>query len=102
MKPYLNFLKKPKRTLIPVLSLLGLVACDESIKSNEISLSSFEEELTCESPVTLPDRSLTRFETEYYWIKDRSNLVDCKEIKELIEKFYETRDSKILEVLKDG
>lgn len=50
---------------------------------------------TCERPVLLPSRSLTQVEVEAYWIRDRSNLINCRlQLQSLID-FYKKRDKRI-------
>lgn len=77
---------------------LVLPACDGSTISAEI-LQSPPDQLAepCERPVYLPERSLTQAEVETYWALDRSNLIRCGETKEAITRYYQERDSALLE-----
>lgn len=84
--------------MTPIVLLSTLVACSESIGSVEPpSLASPRSELLkeCAQPVLLPDKSLSQFEVEKFWIRDRINLIECAKYKTLLQDFYADRDAKI-------
>lgn len=75
-----------------------LAACSDSIGSVEPpKLMPPPVELTgdCARPVLLPNRSLTQSEVENFWLRDRANLIECGQYKELLEEFYRDRDIRI-------
>lgn len=46
-------------------------------------------EPVCKRPVFIPDRDITRAETEKLWRRDRINLVACRMTAKTIADFYE-------------
>lgn len=50
----------------------------------------------CGRPVGLPERPLSQYEVESYWIEDRSALVTCAQRHDAVVEFYRDRDSRIM------
>lgn len=89
---------KRSKTLTLIALPLALGACSGSIGSVEPpKLSPPPAELIepCERPVLLPERILTQSEVEALWIRDRANLIECGQYKDLLQEFYQDRDSRI-------
>ena len=86
---------------MPIVSLLVLAACSDSIGSVEPPvLADPPEGLTesCPRPILLPERELIQAEVERYWINDRSNLIGCGlQLQALID-FYKKRDTRITDI----
>jgi hypothetical protein len=83
------------------ISLILLTACAGSIKSVEPPVLAAPPDtflLGCSSPVELPERALTQFESETYWIQDRKNLVQCKDRHASLADFYTDRDIRLSNV----
>jgi len=89
---------KRLKTLTLIALPLVLGACSGSIGSVEPpKLAPPPEALTepCARPVLLPERELSQREVELFWLRDRANLIECGQYKDLLEEFYRTRDTGI-------
>lgn len=77
---------------------LVLAACSGSIGSVEppkLVPPPVELTVDCVRPVLLPERELTQSEVEIFWMRDRSNLIECGQYKDLLQEFYADRDTRI-------
>ena len=50
---------------------------------------------SCPDPVEMPEKELTQFEVEQFWMQDRISLIICKNRHISLRTFYDMRDALI-------
>lgn len=81
-----------------IIGLSTITACEGSIRSVEppiLSPPPVSFTIPCVGPVELLDESLTQWQVEKLWIKDRANLIACSESFLALLNFYMLRDNGI-------
>lgn len=98
-EPYKVFFEKAQRILTLIGLPLVLTACADSIDklAEPPTLVDPPGPLvsTCETPVLLPERTLSQSEVERYWLRDRENLLQCGIQLDSLVEFYRKRDTEL-------